>query len=179
MTVLNELLAACRKGDIDKVRQVLTSHDIDKNQYPMLLEEAVLGGQLEVVKFLTSSKDLAYHADIHANKDIALVNACRANRLNIVQYLLTSPDLSSHCNIHTLSDAPIREACISGYPELVQYLLDNYDLNINNNLYKIVLKLTEDEKKQKHINFKNPKALDDYQRVLKMLDHYREGKLVI
>lgn len=111
MTVLNELLAACRKGDID-VRQVLMSHDIDKNQYPMLLEEAVLGGQLEVVKFLTTSTEVKHHADIHANKDIALINACRANRLNIVQYLLTSPELSLHCNIHTLSDLSVKHVLV-------------------------------------------------------------------
>lgn len=179
MRVLGEISMACRRGNLNLVRKSLTSVEGKSfSSSPVLLQEAILGGQLNIVKFLTTSKELELHADIHYSKDLALVYACGANRLDIVDFLLTSPELKSHCNVHTLADAPIREACSNGYPDMVQYLLDNYNITISDNLYKLVSKRRELEKNSKIINLKNPKPLDSYKKVLEIIHKHREKETV-
>lgn len=175
MRILGEISMACRRGNLHLVREFLTSAEGKSfSTYPVLLQEAILGGQLEIVKFLTTSNELERHADIHYAKDLALVYSCSSNRLDIVQYLLSSPELKTHCDVHTLADAPIREACNNGYPEMVQYLLDNYDITISDNLYKLVYKRRELEKQNKIVNIKNPKPLDSYKQVLDIIHYHRE-----
>lgn len=174
MTLFHNLLTSCRQGNMNFIKESL--HSIDGTQFsthPKLIEEAILGNQLEIVQYLLTSKDLIKHCNIHYETDLFLVIACRANRLAIVEFLLTSTELNEHCDVNTLSSAPIRVACMNGHPQIVDYLMSQHNVMVSSFLYDIVLKKREIEKTTS-INLKNPKNLDDYKNVLEVIDHYQK-----
>lgn len=179
MTLFHNLLTSCRQGNMNFIKESL--HSIDGTQFsthPKLIEEAILGNQLEIVQYLLTSKDLIKHCNIHYETDLFLVIACRANRLAIVEFLLTSTELNEHCDVNTLSSAPIRVACMNGHPQIVDYLMSQHNVMVSSFLYDIVLKKREIEKTTS-INLKNPKNLDDYKNVLEVIDHYQKIEAII
>ncbi len=100
-------------------------------------------GSLDKVKYLLTSPDLKYHANIHSYDDYydpeiensptpqdeGLINACFCGHLDIVKYLLTSSELSEHVDINTGTGSPLVNACYKGHLDVVKYLLTSDDLN--------------------------------------------------
>jgi hypothetical protein len=74
-------------------------------------------GDLESVKYVLTSKELEYHANIGGFDNAALSNACENGHLDIVKYLLTSTDLKENANInaHSGRSSILSAACRGGY----------------------------------------------------------------
>jgi hypothetical protein len=93
---------------------------------------ACYSGNLELVKYLLTSKDLKTHVNIHTNylgsDDYSLLISCQYGHLEIVKYLTSSPDLKEHVNIHTNKDRPLFLAYEKGFLDIVKYFI--FDLNI-------------------------------------------------
>lgn len=95
---LNEaLLISCRCGNLEEVKFLLTSNDLNIHASPRSFDHAGLsmacsGGHLEVVKYLLTSSELKQHADLHANENdyihTPFVNAASTNQLNILYYFI-------------------------------------------------------------------------------------------
>ena len=83
---------------------------------------------LDIVKYLLTSLELAEHADIHAENDRGFIWACENGHLDVVKYLLTSPELTEHVDIHAENDEGFRIACYEGRLEVVKCLI--IDMNI-------------------------------------------------
>lgn len=61
---------------------------------------ACQNGDLDKVKYLLTSTDINVHADIHAQDDYGFRLACANGHLEVVKYLLTSPELKEYADIH-------------------------------------------------------------------------------
>lgn len=84
---------------------------------------ACLSGNLDIISYLITSKDLKENVNIHVADDFAFRMACKRGYLNIVQYLLSSPDLTDHADVHVFKDIAFRQAEANGHFEIVKYLL--------------------------------------------------------
>ena len=94
-------------------------------------EHAAYNGQLEVVKFLLTSKKLDRNADIHHADDYALNLSSFNGHLNAVKYLLTSKDLKEHANIHARQNSSLIWAAEANQLDVVEYLLESSELKEN------------------------------------------------
>lgn len=92
------------------------------------LLNACADGDLDKVKFLLNSPELQHLADIHYNENAPLHQACEHNNLHIMQYLLTSPELKKHADIHSKNDWALTIACNEGHLDIVKYLLTSSNL---------------------------------------------------
>ena len=107
------------------------------------LRKACQNGQLQVVRYLLTGKDLLEHADIHDDDNLALRTACANGQLNIVQYLLTSPELKDReyfqhhpekgWGFHVTKGVAaitggLSEAAAAGHLKIVQYILEDENL---------------------------------------------------
>lgn len=109
-------------------------------------------GDLDVVEYLLTSKELITTADIYTSNNYPLKIACEAGRLDIVKYLLTSKDIESHADISADNDMPLYYAVTENHIDIVQYLCESQELlkhsNFSNNstllLNYIVLKDNKD-----------------------------------
>ena len=129
----DEFIDACKNGDIDKVKYLLSSPELKEHADIHAFGDAgfqwaCMNGHLEVVKYLLTSPDLKKHADIHEGSDAGFQWACNKGYLDIVKYLLTSTDLKKHADIHSNSDLGFRWACENGRLEVVKYLLTSPEL---------------------------------------------------
>jgi ankyrin repeat protein len=133
-----ELMLACRTGDLDEVKYLLTSPELDEHatiniyNYKDIsspLTEACWNGHLEVVKYLLTSPELKEKADIHFKDDQALNFACYQGHLDVVKYLLTSSDLTEHAKLNDRENQkPLLNACDGEYLDIVKYLMESNDL---------------------------------------------------
>lgn len=99
-----------------------------------LFSKACTDDDQALVKYLLTSKEMKYNADIHHSDDYALRTACRKGNLELVRYYLTSFDLTEHANIDVKNNYPFNIACSMDYLELVEYLLTSPELKKNSNL---------------------------------------------
>jgi ankyrin repeat protein len=132
---------------------------------------------LETIRYLLTTTELKFNADINIKKGYALQLACEGGDLAIVKYLINSPELKEHIIINENIDEGFLEACMhegnKGF-ELVKYLLispelkKHADINIDNgqgfiiacnkgNL-ELVKYLTSSSDLKEHIN---PHTKDD------------------
>lgn len=133
----DELMAACRYGDLSQVKYLLTSPELDEHasinvsekERNSPLTEACWYGQLEVVKYLLTSPELKEKADIHFREDQALNFACYQGHLDVVKYLLTSIELNDHAKLNNrINQKPLLNACDGEHLEVVKYLMESNDL---------------------------------------------------
>jgi ankyrin repeat protein len=108
---------------------------LDKDDLILKLNEGLLDacahGNLDKVKYVLTSSELDYHADIHYKKDSPLNLAVFSRQLEIVKYLLTSNDLKEHANIHADTDNAFMVAAYYNHTDIVNYFI--FDLNIEKN----------------------------------------------
>lgn len=91
----------------------------------LILQRAVLDGQLDVVKYLVE-----HGADIHYGNDKILIDAVSTGYLDIIKYLV-----SIGININRLYEDPLSEAATRGYLDIVKYLLSQgANIHQNNDL---------------------------------------------
>jgi len=131
-----ELIEACKVGDLEKIKYLLTSADIDDraNINPQTwhtpLGEACWNGHLEIVKFLLTSPDLKVHADMFDSDSRSLVYAAYNGHLDIVKYLLTSSDLEQYININEREeDRVLDTACSNNHLKIVRFLMESTEMN--------------------------------------------------
>ncbi len=104
-------------------RKILKFRNSTQEQLTIEYHMAALRGQLDIVRYLLTSSDLKFHADIRYGQYYGFRYACRNGRLNVIQYLLTSPKLKNHVDIHANDDEGFKFACFGHYWEIVHYLL--------------------------------------------------------
>jgi ankyrin repeat protein len=90
---------------------------------------ACIKGNLDLVKYLLTSNELENNADIHFENDECISLACRYGNLEVLKYLLTSPDLKSHANPHSQSSDAFRWACKNGHLNIIKYFLFDPSIN--------------------------------------------------
>jgi hypothetical protein len=91
------LMMSCRFGNLDEVRYLLTSPELqihaDAEKFiDSGLELACSGGHLELIKYLLFSPELKKNANLHAYEHdyihTPFVNALSANQLKIIEYFI-------------------------------------------------------------------------------------------
>jgi ankyrin repeat protein len=91
-------------------------------------DNACSRGELDVIRYMLTSSELRFKADIHYELDVGFRNACYEGHLDIVKYLLTSPELNKHADIHAKYDQGYMWACIKNHVSIVKFLLTSPDL---------------------------------------------------
>jgi ankyrin repeat protein len=106
----------------------------------VLLHVACDEGNLDLVKYVLTSDEIEKHAIITSEGNKALINACSQGHLEIVKYLLTSNDLKKHANINAQDGKVLDYACFKGHLEVVRFLTTSEDLkkkiDINKNIVR-------------------------------------------
>lgn len=109
-------------------------HNSTSKQLGMTLASACRTGDLELAKYILTSPELDNHADIHAIEDVGFDWACFNGHLNLVKYLVGSSDLKENIAVSANEYGGLNSACLSGYLDVVQFLfkfIDNQLPNIN------------------------------------------------
>ena len=116
-------------GDLDFIKDYSTASS-ENLKYALTngFEHASYNGQLDVVKFLLTSNNLAKNADIHHSDDYALTLSAYNGHLDVVRYLLTSPKLKKHANIHARENSSLRWASQANQLSVIQYLLESPEI---------------------------------------------------
>jgi ankyrin repeat protein len=91
--------------------------------------------EFETVRYLLTSPNLKFNADIHYCEDYGLTWACMNGDFSLVRYLLTSSELKEHINIHARDDYAVRWACENEHMEIVKYLLNSSELKEHANIH--------------------------------------------
>lgn len=130
------LISACESGHLSVVKHLVKlPHLNEQKNIDLAFTSACFGGKIDFVKYLLTSNDLKYNADIHDKNDLGLRTACFAGHLHVVSYLLTSPDLKEHADIHGDNSSPIIGSCKEGHLDMVQYLLTSTELKEHANIH--------------------------------------------
>ena len=121
-------------GDFKKQYEILHKYigsrqlvlDSRKN---VLLSQAAEQGELSLVQYA-----LQEGANIHANREDALIRASQRGHLNVVKYLVERGS-----NVHADEDSSLRWASYYGHLEVVKYLVENgADIHaVDNNALKL------------------------------------------
>lgn len=85
-------------------------------------------GNLEVVKFLLTTKNLPFNADISADRNQGLINSCLYNHLDVMQFLLKSPLLLIHADVHVSNEIIFKTACLYERNEQIIFLINEIQL---------------------------------------------------
>ncbi len=118
------LKAACTIGDLERVKELISSKDYeeDKDRALKLVSEY---GYLDIVKYLVEQG-----ADIHTCDDYSLRSASCYGHLNIVRYLIENgADIHAEDKYVYIKDdvtcQALRMACWNGHLEVVKCLVEN------------------------------------------------------
>lgn len=125
------LVDACKAGNLELVRYLLTSSDLVHHADVDALgggaiTNAIQYGHFDILKYLMTSKELKKNAT--QGFPDALIMACCTGNLEIVRYLLTSPDLKKKANIHAKNDGALLFACWAEQLHIIDYLLFSPEL---------------------------------------------------
>ncbi len=101
--------------------------DLEQEKINEAFVESCINGNLEEVKYLLTSPELKFKADLNDPENEALDFACVNNHIEIIKYLLNSPELKFHANKNSI-DGAFKSACYYGNSQIVEYLI--YDANI-------------------------------------------------
>lgn len=113
------------KANINKDRlNALTQSKLDQH-----LIEACFVADLDAVKYLLTSPELEKHASIKGWDEEAFIVACRTSNIELVDYMLRSPELKEHANVHTWRDMVFTEACQRKDIELLNYLIFDFKID--------------------------------------------------
>lgn len=137
VTLNSEFNTACRNGQLDIVKYLLTSHDLEKHAKINANDGwgfiwACQNGYLDIIKYLLTSPDLKKHVRISTQNYYGVYWACQGGHLDVVEYLLSSPELKKHANIHANNDLAFIGACKNEEMNIVNYLVlqHNFSLTI-------------------------------------------------
>lgn len=187
-----ELIEACKNGDLDKVRYVLTSPELsvhadihasvseesdDNDLITHLAEEplfqAAKNGHLSIVKYLLTSSELKEHSNINIDSrpDSPLLTACHHNHLPIVKYLLTSPELVEHANINHGSDNALCRAVRFERIKIIKYLLTAVEL-------KNKVTISDDRKTHFHVKLHYTKKKDGSKSFIEFNDWFNQSAFI-
>ena len=107
--------------DIPEIKEWMKNEDVNQflpEQNHTLLEYAVMGGVLEVVKFLIEN---GADPTVYSGEWLSLVElAAMHGRLDTIKYLLTD----GKCRKAFLNDNSVIVAAYNGFPEVVKYLIE-------------------------------------------------------
>jgi ankyrin repeat protein len=146
----NAFLKACKDGDFEKIKYLLTSPELEDHANIDVYESesdfngylyACKNGRLDIVRYLLTSPELKYHQSIHSTNradETGLYIASKYGHVDIVDYLLASPELKEHCNIHNDDYWALSLACENGHINVIKYLfnsphLKNYNVQKDGN----------------------------------------------
>jgi ankyrin repeat protein len=101
--------------------------DKSQNGLNYSLSEACREGDLEAVKFLLTSDDLMFNAQINCENNDPLFQACDYDRMEIIKYLLTSDELKNHADKYFA----LKLCCEEDKIEILEFLLKNSALDID------------------------------------------------
>lgn len=96
-------------------------------------------GKLKLVKYLLTSSDLKYHANVRFNKylnrfnnrlhdDAGFTEACFYGHFEVVKFLLTAHELKEYPDIHARNDTGFISALFNRRLDILQFLI--FDMNI-------------------------------------------------
>lgn len=125
----------------------------------------------EEAKYLLTSPDLAYKADINFTNGSGLVWVCRNENFNLMKFFLTSEELNQHANVHAQNDKVFtyslnqEELGNKFYRKVLEYLVNEYKMDmtpeienlLDFNLYQ--RRYIDEERKEWLTNIK--KTLED------------------
>lgn len=97
-------------------------------------------GDIETIKYLLTSPDLEKHAEIHSKNDFGIMNACVHQKLKIVDYLLKSSELKEHANIHVRNDVIFKNACHHNRWNIIEYFIFDYQIDKTKEIEKYLVK---------------------------------------
>lgn len=141
----SSLSDACCIGRIDNVKYLLEVMNVDINfncEEPF--REACKNSNLEIVKYLLTSKTLKKHTNINnCSEDTTsgLTYACTNGDLDMVKYLLTSHDLKEHANIHANNDSAFKLAFYREESNVLEYLIFDYKIPYTNQIKNYMPKI--------------------------------------
>ena len=93
---------------------------------------------MELVKYLTSSKDLNDHIECNTKESEALMEACSSNKeaaISVVNYLINGTERGDGCDISAQEDSGIIMACYYRNLHLVKHLLTGKNLKKHSNIH--------------------------------------------
>lgn len=91
-------------------------------------------GDLGVVKYLLTSSELPFNAEINHNDGLGFANACMFNRPELVRYLLTSPYLEKNAEIHSKNDLGFNTAYNNGLVDILEILIFDMDIDVTESM---------------------------------------------
>lgn len=116
------LYQACRNGELEQVRFILTSSELkykpsvnEDNHAPLI--NASVYGNYEIVKYLLTSPELKEHGDEH----LALSLASQNDALELVKFLFDSPQFK--IDIHNSNDSAFEGALTSEAYDVLNYFI--------------------------------------------------------
>lgn len=101
----------------------------DKSQkgIDLSLTDACKEGDLEAIKFLLTSPDLSFNANINESDSDPIFNACDYDQMKVIDYLLTSDELNEHADKYFA----LKFCCEQDKIDIVKYLLKTPILEID------------------------------------------------
>jgi ankyrin repeat protein len=153
-----EVVKSCEQGNLELIKYLLTSDDLEQNALITYFEGAALlravgYNQLEVVRYLLNHTDLVKdEEEFKIYLKNAFLAACMNGHLDIVKYLATSTELKENADIHADSELPFIIASSHANLNIVEYLLfskelkDNVDIHAQNDkIIKMVISYNRKE----------------------------------
>jgi hypothetical protein len=132
---------ACREGDVEFVKFVLSKGNIERNTKIDCIKKACLGGHLEIYKLLEIENDLfnffhyackggnieliEYMLSKGINPSSGIKGACLGGNMNIVKFLISKGAMMKNC---------LSYACVSGNIEIVKLCLED-EIEYGNNAF--------------------------------------------
>jgi len=137
----NAISIACELGHLEILDVLLSLPNIESKveNFQYELDRGLLlaakGGNIDVLRYLTTSPKLNKHADVKYSNGKALGLACSNGHLEVVKYVLTSPELKEHISIHVRKGFYLLEACWNNHFEVVKYLLTSPELKTHPDIH--------------------------------------------
>jgi hypothetical protein len=109
--------------------------NLNENELNVALFTSCRCGNLEEVKYLLTSSELDFHANPQSYSHAGFNLACSEGHLEVVQYLLTSPELKLHANIHANEHDYVHTPFVHAVkqPHVLYYFI--LELNIERKIY--------------------------------------------
>jgi len=119
---IEQLDLACKAGDLEKVKTLVTRVDFTSGDKSSALWGASREGHLKIVKYLHENK-----ADITAQNNLAVHVAGCFGRMETVKFLV-----ENNADITANAANTLRYANMNGYPEMVKYIENILEFPLSN-----------------------------------------------
>jgi ankyrin repeat protein len=107
-------------------------HDATINQLNLALHTACKNNDIELVKFLLTSHELENHANIFSIELTGFQWACYVGNIELVKYFVSSTELEKNIDISSDEYGGLTSACLGGHLDIVQYFLEVIGKNLDN-----------------------------------------------